>query len=108
MRRCASQFTLARMDIDLAALPDDVKMLQQMVRSLAAERTTALVAAQAEIEHLRLIVQKLQRNQFGRRSEQLDDDQLQFGFEDLEADLAQAEVKLPSSAQKPPPIQVAD
>ncbi len=96
------------MNIDLAALPDDVKMLQQMVRSLAAERTTALVAAQAEIEHLRLIVQKLQRNQFGRRSERLDDDQLQFGFEDLEADLAQAEVKLPSSAQKPPPIQVAD
>jgi transposase len=91
------------MNIDLAALPDDVKMLQQMVRSLAAERTTALVAAQAEIEHLRLIVQKLQRNQFGRRSERLDDDQLQFGFEDLEADLAQAEVKLPSSAQKPPP-----
>jgi hypothetical protein len=78
------------MDIDLAALPDDVKMLQQMVRSLAVERT-ALAAAQSEIERLRLIVQKLQRNQFGRRSERLDDDQLQFGFEDLEADLATVE-----------------
>jgi len=60
------------MNIDLAALPDDVKMLQQMVRSLAVERTTALAAAQSEIERLRLIVQKLQRNQFGRRSERLD------------------------------------
>jgi transposase len=89
------------MDIDLAALPDDVKMLQQMVRSLAAERAAALAEAQSEIERLRLIVQKLQRNQFGRRSERLDDDQLQFGFEDLEADLARAEAKLPSSAQKP-------
>jgi transposase len=90
------------MNIDLAALPDDVKMLQQMVLSLAAERTTALAAAQSEIERLRLIVQKLQRNQFGRRSERLDDDQLQFGFEDLEADLARVEARLPPSAQEPP------
>jgi hypothetical protein len=37
-------------------------------------------------------VQKLQRSQFGRRAERLDDDQLQFGFEDLEADLARAEL----------------
>src|SRR3990172_8363900 len=88
------------MDINLASLPDDVEMLQRMVRALAAERTVALSEAQAEIERLRLIVQKLQRNQFGRRAERLDDDQLQFGFEDLEADLARAEAKLPSSAEK--------
>ena len=88
------------MDIDLADLPDDVVTLQRMVRALAAERTTALSEAQAEIERLRLIVQKLQRNQFGRRAERLDDDQLQLGFEDLEADLARAEAKLPSGAQK--------
>lgn len=96
------------MNIDLAALPDDVKMLQQMVRSLAAEHTTALVAAQAEIERLRLIVQTLQRNQFGRRSERLDDDQLQFGFEDLEADLARAEAKLPGRAPQPPTSKSRD
>jgi transposase len=69
------------MDIDLAALPDDVETLRRMVRSLAAERT-ALSEAQAEIERLRAIVQKLQRSQFGRRAEQLDEGQLQFGFED--------------------------
>jgi transposase len=90
------------MDIDLAALPDDVETLQRMVRRLAAERATALSEAQAEIERLRLIVQKLQRGQFGRRAERLDDDQLQFGFEDLEADLARAEAKLPSSAERAP------
>ena len=55
------------MDIDLSALPDDVETLQRMVRGLAAERT-ALSEAQAEIERLRLIVQKLQRSQFGRRA----------------------------------------
>jgi transposase len=89
------------MDIDLAALPGDVETLQRMVRTLAADRT-ALSEAQAEIERLRLIVQKLQRSQFGRRAERLDDDQLQFGFEDLEADLARAEARLPSAAGKTP------
>src|SRR5258705_8776601 len=89
------------MDIDLAALPDDVETLQRMVRSLAAERTT-LSEAQAEIERLRLIVQKLQRSQFGRRAERLDDDQLQLGFEDLGADIARAEATLPPGAAKSP------
>jgi transposase len=56
---------------------------------LAAERSgerKALSEAQAEIERLRLIVQKLQRLQFGRRAERLDGDQLELGLEDLERD----------------------
>jgi transposase len=81
------------MNFDLAALPDDVATLQQMVRTLAVDRA-ALSQAQAEIERLRLIVQKLQHSQFGRRAERLDSDQLQFGFEDLEADIARVEAKL--------------
>jgi hypothetical protein len=48
-----------------------------MVRTLAAE-PHYLSAAQAEIERLRLIVQKLQRSQFGPRAERLDDGQLQL------------------------------
>jgi transposase len=87
------------MDIDLAALPDDVETLQRMVRGLAAERT-ALSEAQAEIERLRLIVQKLQRSQFGRRAERLDDHQLHLAFEDLGADIARVEAILPSTAAK--------
>jgi transposase len=89
------------MDIDLAALPDNVETLQRMVRTLATERAN-LAAAQAEIERLRLIVQKLQRSQFGRRAERLDDDQLQFGFEDLHADIARVEATLPSATVKTP------
>jgi transposase len=46
------------MNINLAALPDDVETLHRMVRTLAAERVN-LTEAQAEIERLRLIVQKL-------------------------------------------------
>jgi len=87
------------MNIDLAALPDDVETLQRMVRTLAAERTD-LSEAQAEIERLRLIVQKLQRSQFGRRAERLDDDQLQLGFEDVNTDIARVEASLPSATVK--------
>jgi transposase len=89
------------MDIDLATLPDDVDTLQQMVRTLAAECAT-LTEAEAEIERLRLIVQKLQRSQFGRRAERLDDDQLQLGFEDLNADIARVEATLPLTRVKTP------
>jgi hypothetical protein len=56
----------------------DVEALQRMVRSLAVERT-ALSAAQAEIERLHLIIKKLQRSQFGRRAEGLDQDHMQLG-----------------------------
>jgi transposase len=88
------------MDIDLAALPADVETLQKLVRSLAAERTS-LSEAQAEIERLHLIIKKLQRSQFGRRAERLDDDQLHLGFEDLEVELARTEARLPPVKTKP-------
>lgn len=88
------------MNFDLAALPDDVGALQQLVRSLAAERTS-LREAKAEIERLNLIIKQLQRHQFGRRAERLDDDQLHLGFEDLQVDLARVEAKLLPVATKP-------
>jgi transposase len=93
------------MDVDLAALPDDVDALHRLIRDLAADRAgerTALSEAQAEIERLRLIVQKLQRLQFGRRAERLDGDQLELGLEDLGADIARAEELLPIVPSKEP------
>jgi transposase len=86
------------MDVDLAALPDDVDALHRVIRDLAADRAgerTALSEAQAEIERLRLIVHKLQRIHFGRRAERLDGDQLELGLEDLGADIGRAEELLP-------------
>ena len=50
------------MNVDLAALPDDVETLQKLVRSLVAERVS-LSEAKAEIERLNLIIKRLQRNQ---------------------------------------------
>ena len=43
----------------------------------------------AENDKLRLLIQRLTRHQFGRRSEQLSADQLQFGLEDLEQTVAE-------------------
>lgn len=89
------------MNLDLAALPVDVDALHRLVRDLAAQAVddqSELVEARAEVERLRLIIQRLQRTQFGRRSERIDDDQLALGLEDLDADLAQAQVRDPASS----------
>src|SRR5215218_8478112 len=56
-------------------------------------------AAQAEIEKLRLLIRRLQRGQFGRRSERLDPDQLQLGLEDLEQTAAAAEATKEASTR---------
>src|ERR687893_2032179 len=116
---------------DLSRDPDQLLChLQQMAEviarqnaslaSLQAERDTVLAerdlihekhdAAQAEIEKLRLLVRKLQRGQFGRRSERLDPDQLQLGLEDLEqtvaaAEAAQEEVAARSGTPRAPRVR---
>jgi len=90
---------LSRVNLDLTALPVDVDALHRLVHELAtqvADDRTELVRAQAEVERLRLIIQRLQRTQFGRRSERLDGDQLALGLEDLDADIARAQA--PSAA----------
>jgi len=69
-------------------------LIRQLATGRAGERK-ALSEAQAEIERLRLIVKKLQRLQFGRRAEQLDEGQLELGLEDLGADIGRVEELLP-------------
>ena len=81
--------------------------------SLQAKHDAALAerdAAQAEIEKLRLLIRQLQRGQFGRRSEKLDPDQLQFGLEDLEqtaaaAEAAQEATSRSSDTPRPPRVR---
>lgn len=56
-------------------LPDDIAALKAML--LASEAKVAHLSAKlstraAEIEHLKLVLMKLRRMQFGRRSEKLD------------------------------------
>ncbi len=73
-----------------ADLPEDVNALRAIVLEQARKIDTRK-AAQAEVERLRAIIEALHRHQFGRRSEQLDTDQLQLGLEDVETALAQVE-----------------
>jgi len=77
------------------ALPEDPATLQQILR-----------AALAEIERQRLIIAALQRNRFGRRSEQLDDATVQQGVEDLEQSVAEQTAAV-EAAMPPPPNPAA-
>jgi transposase len=82
------------------ALSADVEILQQLIieqRTLLAARDEQLQQAreqlrsrQLEIEHLTLQIAKLRRMQFGRSSEQLDEQiaQLEFKLEELESEAA--------------------
>jgi transposase len=71
--------------IDPDTLPDDPAQLQQMLRTALLQQNEL----HAENDKLRLLIQRLLRHQFGRRSEQLSPDQLQFGLEDLEQTVAE-------------------
>src|SRR3954463_15133974 len=78
----------------LQRLTEVITQQNATIAVLRTERDTVYSkhqAAQAEIEKLQLLIQRLQRGQFGRRSERLDPDQLQLGLEDLEQTIAAAE-----------------
>jgi len=82
----------SRMFTAPSALPDDPATLQLILR-----------AALTEIERLQLLIHGLQRNRFGRRSEKLDDEQLQRGLEDLEQSVAEQEAGLDAATTSAEP-----
>jgi transposase len=55
---------------------------------LVREMAVVVDSRDGEIERLQSIIKKLQRAQFGRRSERLDTDQLALALEDLDGDIA--------------------
>ena len=63
-------------------------------------RDEALASDHELITRLSRIIHDLQRTTFGARSEKLDPDQLALALEDLEQELAAAEVRLATPAQK--------
>jgi len=84
-----------------ADLPDDIATLKAMLLASAAQvahLSAELSTRTAEIEHLKLVLAKLRRMQFGKRSEKLDQqiEQLELKLEDLEAEQAVAEAKAPA------------
>jgi hypothetical protein len=75
------------MRFDLDNLPSDIAVLHRLIRDMAA----VVEHRDGEIERLRLIIGKLQRAQFGRRSERIEADQFELALDDLNTDLAAAE-----------------
>jgi transposase len=81
-------------------LPTDPEVLRALLLAERARHAEAIAriaqerdAAVGESARLRAIIQELQRHRFGRRSEQLDPDQLALGLEDTEQALSAAEAK---------------
>ncbi|KPF52374.1 transposase [Novosphingobium sp. AAP1] len=76
-----------------ADLPEDIEALRAFALEQSRKLTDVMVAkveADAEIERLQSIIDAFMRHRFGRKSEQLDPDQLEFGLEDVETALGQA------------------
>ena len=69
--------------------------------AVIVEQVAQLQNADSEVARLRAIIEAFQRHRFGRRSEQLDPDQLQLGLEDIEVALAQAEAASEAATQRP-------
>jgi len=80
------------------SLPDNPALLKAMVS-----------AQQAEIEHLKLIIAKFRRMQFGRRSEQMDETiaQLELSLEELECVRAELEASAKTMALCAEPEEIA-
>ena len=75
------------------ALPNDIEQLKQLVmeqRAALQQAQEQLHSRQLEIEHLKLQIARLKRLQFGRSSEQLDQQiaQLELKLEELEGEAA--------------------
>jgi transposase len=68
-------------------LPDDIERLKAMLLAERAEKAR-LADRNERLEHM---LRQLRRNHFGRKSEKLDEDQLNLGLEDLEAAIASDE-----------------
>src|SRR4051794_13953996 len=79
-------------------LPDLDTLDSEALKRLIHEQHAQLLSHEAEIEHLKLLIAQLQRQQFGRKSERVERqiEQLEQRLEDLET--SQAE-RLP--AEKP-------
>jgi transposase len=72
-------------------LPTDPEALRALLVAERAQHAAEIARIEGERDRLRAIIVALQRHRFGRRSEQLDPDQLALGLEDLEQSVAAAE-----------------
>jgi transposase len=89
---------------DRDLLPNDIEQLKQLVLRQRAQ----LAANTLEIEHLKILIAKLRRAQFGRSSEKLahEINQLELRLEELQSGQAQATcVGAPAAPALPAPVR---
>ena len=94
------------MAVTRPTLPDLKSLDADALRALILGQQEALASRDTEIENLKLLVLKLKRLQFGRKSEKLDNqiEQLELRLEDLEAN----QTARPLSTFTTPPIATAN
>ena len=93
----------AELAASMAALPDDVEVL----KALVIEQRTRLAVNDTEIDHLKLLIAKLRRMQFGRSSERLDwqIEQMELRLEELQSAQAQVSALKPEAEQPAKPAR---
>ncbi|GCB06436.1 hypothetical protein PSUB009319_40670 [Ralstonia sp. SET104] len=96
------------------AYPDDIEALKPLLlerdarighlQDVVESHKAANATAKAEIEHLKLLIAKLRRMQFGRSSEKLDHqiEQLELRLEELDADEGAAPIEVPKTPRTAP------
>ena len=77
--------------LDAGDLPSDPEALRALIIAERARHAERIAEFVSESDRLRAIIRELQRHRFGRRSEQLDRDQLSLALEDVEQSLATVE-----------------
>jgi predicted RecB family endonuclease len=87
--------------MSVAALPDLKVLPADALRALILAQHQQLLSRETEIEHLKLLIAKLQRMQFGRKSEKLQRqiEQLELRLEELQANREE-----PSPAEGQPAV----
>jgi transposase len=93
-------------------LPEDIETLKALVIAQRAEliaKHAELCSHAAEIERLKLLIAKLKRLQFGRRSETWEREigQLELRLEELQVSTAPAPAAEPAAAEKTQPVRRA-
>ena len=88
--------------MSVVALPDLNTLPADALRALILAQHEQLISREREIEHLQLLLAKLQRMQFGRKSEKLQRqiEQLELRLEELESNRSEKEC----NAAEPAPV----
>jgi transposase len=92
-------------------LPDLTQLDAASLRAVIVSQHEQLISRDAEIEHLQLLIAKLRRMQFGRRSEKVawQIEQLQLRLDELEASRAEqassSAAKQVAATETPRPAQ---